>query len=64
MKKALLQSKWWWYIPIFSLFFIEQQSAWVLEAEDEKHNYFRNILVTLLLAYHACFFVTLLTKII
>lgn len=64
MRKALSQSKWWWYIPMLSLFFIEEQSVWVMEATDDRESYFRDMLVTLLLGYHACFFVATLTKII
>lgn len=63
MRKAFQESKWWWYIPIISLFFIQQQSVWALETgTDDRDKYMKTMLVTLLIVYHVlCFFLTLFT---
>lgn len=49
MKKAIMQSKWRWYIPVISFFFIEEQAEWVWEAKDQKDIYYRDILIIFLL---------------
>ena len=34
MKKTIYSSKWYWYIPLISLFFLHEISIWILESED------------------------------
>ena len=46
MIKAIRQSKWWWYIPIFSLVFIKEMGKWTFEAETNIESNYRSVLVT------------------
>jgi hypothetical protein len=34
MKKTIYSSKWYWYIPLVSLFFLHEISIWILEPDD------------------------------
>ena len=45
MKKAFSDSKWWFYIPIVSLFLLKKISEWVLNSETPQEFNYRNILV-------------------
>lgn len=50
MKKAIMQSKWRWYIPVISFFFIEEQAEWANTTKDDRDKYMRTMLITSLLA--------------
>jgi hypothetical protein len=62
MKQAILQSKWRWWIPLVSLFFIEEQVEWADDAPTEEQGYYRTILSTLFFAYHIAFAIVLFVK--
>lgn len=34
MKKTIYSSKWYWYLPLVSLFFLHEISIWILESSD------------------------------
>lgn len=46
MLKAILNSKWYWYIPIISLIFIKQMGYWSFKADTNLDCGYRSILVT------------------
>ena len=56
MKKAFQESKWWWYIPAISLFFIEEQADWAMKGTD-RESYMKTMLTTLLLVLHVIFLI-------
>jgi hypothetical protein len=62
MKQAILESKWRWWLPLVSLFFIEEQVVWVEDAPTEEQGYYRSILSALFFAYHILFVVMLFVK--
>jgi hypothetical protein len=55
MKKALLASKWWFYIPIISLFFIPKMSKWVFSGKTSNDMGWRDIVVAFSMIFHAFF---------
>lgn len=60
MKKALLASKWWFYIPIASLFFIPEMSKWVLSGETSNDIGWRDIIIGFLMIFQAFFVVVII----
>jgi hypothetical protein len=45
MKKAFLDSKWWFYIPIVSLFLVKKMAEWVLDSKTPlEFNYRYNLI--------------------
>ena len=52
MKKAFLDSKWWFYIPIISLFFIPKMSNWVFDGKTTLECQWRDIIITFSLFIH------------
>jgi hypothetical protein len=54
MLKTALKSKWWWWIPILSIFYIEQQAAWV-DSEDGGGYKLKYMLFLLNILYHFIF---------
>jgi hypothetical protein len=59
MVKAIKFSKWYWWIPGVSLFYIEEQSEWATNGCDDKEVYMRTMLISFLLAYQAIFAILL-----
>ena len=49
MWKLLKQTKWYWYLPIISLFFIHKMSIWVFEGEDAIERGWRDIIILFLI---------------
>jgi hypothetical protein len=62
MKQAILQSKWRWWIPLVSLFFIEEQVVWAEDAPTEEQGYYRTMLSALFFGYHLVFAIVLFVK--
>jgi len=62
MKQTILESKWQWWIPLVSLFFIEEQVAWAEDAPTEEQGYYRTMLSTFFFAYHIIFGIILFVK--
>jgi len=52
MKKAILESKWWFYIPIISLLFLNKISKWVLDGETFNDRCYRDILMSCAVFIH------------
>lgn len=52
MKQTVSQSKWWWFIPIVSIFYIEEQSEWAYNAKTVGEYDCRLVLVTFMLLVH------------
>jgi len=52
MRKAFLQSKWWFYIPIISIFFIKYMTEWVFRGEDSVDCTYRNIVIHFIIFIH------------
>ena len=52
MKKAFLESKWWFYIPVVSMFFIPKMSRWVLDAKTTNDMQWRDIIIMYSLFIH------------
>lgn len=53
MKKAFLESKWWFYIPILSYIRVWEISEWVLNGENENDRISRHLLVLVVLMLQA-----------
>ena len=49
MKKALLESKYWFYIPIISLLFLPNIAEWAVEKESNH----RSIIMLMSMLIHA-----------
>jgi hypothetical protein len=49
MKKAFLESKWWFYIPILSHIRISEITEWVMNGEKELDRTYRHYLVLLII---------------
>ena len=62
MIKAILASKWYWYIPIFSLIYIHAMSKWVFEADKEIDRGWRMIVVDFSIFPHVIAIIILLMK--
>ena len=45
MKKAFLESKWWFYVPIISLVKISEITEWVMTGEKELDKMYRHFLI-------------------
>jgi uncharacterized membrane protein len=52
MKKAFLDSKWWFYIPIVSLFLIKSIAVWILDSKTAVEFNYRHILMSYSLFIH------------
>ena len=57
MRKAIKSSKWYWWIPFVSLFYIEEQSEWAMSIDNDRDTYMRTMFVSFLLAYQAIFII-------
>lgn len=53
MKKAILESKWWFYIPIISIFFLKKMVDWVFEAKTTVEISWRHVIISYTLFLHA-----------
>jgi hypothetical protein len=42
-------SKWYWYIPLISIFFLPEVAIWIVEAEDASERTDRNNIVQYIL---------------
>ena len=62
MKQAILQSKWRWWLPLVSLFFIEEQVEWTEDAPSEEQGYYRTMLISVFFTYHFVFAIVLFVK--
>jgi len=51
MKKAIMQSKWRWYIPVISIFFVEQMAEWAISAEKAQDIRYRARIILLVIMY-------------
>lgn len=49
MRKAIKESRWFWYIPVIWLFCIPEMSKWALSAEQEIDRGWRIILIDFLM---------------
>jgi hypothetical protein len=58
MLKTIKQSKWWFYIPLISIFFINKMIQWNFEDEENYHN--RYILSLFLFSINFSFSVNLI----
>lgn len=58
MLKTIKQSKWWFYIPLISIFFINKMIQWTNEDEENYHN--RYILSLFLFSINFSFSVVLI----
>lgn len=45
MKRAFKESKWYWYIPIISMFWIKQMAEWILNGENEAERSNRYVVI-------------------
>lgn len=52
MIKAFLDSKWYWYIPIISMYFLSQMSRWGFEPETVEERNYRSIIIDLTIPLH------------
>lgn len=52
MKKALKESKWWFFIPLISLIFLHKMSIWVFSAENTNDCGYRGIIATYSIFLH------------
>lgn len=52
MKKALLDSKWWFYIPIISIFFLKKMVDWVFEGKSSIEMSWRHVVITYTIFLH------------
>lgn len=54
MKKLIKETKWWWYIPVISIFFIEEQAEWVYKyTEIKKHDDYKAWIMMAILVMNA-----------
>ena len=49
MKKAILDSKWYWYVSLVWVFYIHQMSKWCFEPESYSERVSRSILTDMLM---------------
>ena len=49
MRKAILDSKWYWYLPLIWIYCIPQMSRWTLSGQDELERGWRMILTEFLM---------------
>lgn len=49
MINQIKNSKWYWYIPLLSMFFLHEISVWVLEAKGFDVRYERNNVVLMVI---------------
>lgn len=52
MKKAFLESKWWFFIPIISLLFIHKITLWVFDGKDNLDMGWRDVVISFSLFLH------------
>lgn len=52
MKKALKDSKWWFFIPLVSLIFLHTMSKWTFQAENSNDCGWRGIVCTYSIFLH------------
>ena len=60
MIKAISQSKWYWYIPIVSIFFLKQMSSWIFAEKDESLRGWKLIVVDMTIPLHVISIIFLL----
>ena len=52
MKTEILNTKWYWWIPILGLYFIEEMSGWVFDSIETSVYVKRMLIAYFNMAYH------------
>jgi hypothetical protein len=52
MKTEILNTKWYWWIPIIGLYFIEEMSGWVFDSIETSVYVKRMLIAYFNMAYH------------
>ncbi len=52
MKTEILNTKWYWWIPIIGLYFIEHMAAWVFDSIETSVYVKRMLIAYFNLTYH------------
>lgn len=64
MLKEIKNSKWYWFIPLLSMFFLHEISVWVLEAKDFDSRYQKNnVVLFVIIPIHLIAIMTIVFKI-
>jgi hypothetical protein len=53
MKKAFLDSKWYFYIPLISIFFLKEMVNWIFDGKDSEECNYRNCIISYTTFIHA-----------
>jgi hypothetical protein len=61
MKKAIKDSKWWFYIPIISMLFMSKITCWIFDGKTTLERQWRSILILYSTIIHAVPIVGIMT---
>jgi len=51
MRKAFLDSKWWFYLPVFFVVFLKPFVLWVFDPKEYEQRYYRHLLSWYIVLY-------------